>query len=152
MGDVILFDAGLFIAALLSGDPRHVEAYPLVEAARRGTLSVCTTVGILSEVYAALTWEKAMPPHAPERAAEVVRLLVEPPSAVQVLPTGIEAGLLMLDLVAEHKLTARRVHDARHAATALVAGVTRVYTYDVADWRVFVSNGIRVIGPESVLR
>lgn len=112
--DAILFDAGLFISALLSGDPRHAEAYALVEAARRGTLTVCTTVGILSEVYAALTWEKAMPQHVPERAAKAVRLLVESPSAIQVLPTDIEAGLLLLDLVAEHKLTARRVHDARH--------------------------------------
>ena len=93
-----------------------------------------------------------MPPHAPRRAAEVVRLLVEPPSAIQILPTGVEAGLLMLDLVVEHALTARRTHDARHAATALMAGVTRVYTYDVADWRVFAANGLSVIGPESVLR
>lgn len=93
-----------------------------------------------------------MPPHAPARAAEVVRLLVESPSAIQVLPTGIEAGLLMLDLVAEHKLTACRVHDARHAATALVAGVTRVYTYDVTGWRVFASDRLQVFGPESVLR
>lgn len=72
-GETVLFDAGLFIAALLSGDPRHAESY-------------------------------------------------------------------------------RRVHDARHAATALVAGVARVYTYAVTDWRVFASNGIQVIGPESVLR
>ena len=150
--ETILFDAGLFIAALLSGDPRHTEAYPLVEAARRGTLIVCTTTGILSEVYAALTWETAMPPHSPERAAEAVRLLVEPPSAIQVLPTGAEVGLLMLDLAVAHKLTARRVHDARHAATALVVGVTLVYTYDETDWRVFAPNGIKVIGPESVMR
>ena len=33
-----LFDAGMFIAALLTGDPRHAEARPLVEAARRGVL------------------------------------------------------------------------------------------------------------------
>lgn len=150
--NAILFDAGLFIGALLSGDPRHAEAYPLVEAARRGILPVCTTVGILSEVYAALTWEKAMPPHAPQQAAEVVRLLVEPPSAIQVLPTDIETGLLMLDLAVQHKLTARRVHDARHAAAALAAGVMRVYTYDVTDWCVFASNGLAVAGPESVLR
>jgi predicted nucleic acid-binding protein len=150
--DTILFDAGLFIGALLRGDPRHAEAYPLVEAARRGTMAACTTVGILSEVYAALTWEKAMPPHSPQRAAEAVRLLVEPPSAIRVLPTDIEAGLLMLDLVVEHGLTARRTHDARHAATALTAGVTSVCTYNVADWRTFAANGLKVIGPESVLR
>jgi len=51
----ILFDAGLFIGALLQDDPRHAEARPLVEAARKGEISVCTTTGILSEVYAALT-------------------------------------------------------------------------------------------------
>jgi predicted nucleic acid-binding protein len=78
-------------------------------------------------------------------------LLVEPPSAIQVLSTSVEAGLLMLDLAAEHGLTARRTHDARHAATAL-AGVTRVYTYDIADWQAFATHGLEVSGPKSVLR
>jgi len=149
--DAALFDAGLFIGALLRDDPRHTEAYPLVEAARRGSLRACTTVGILSEVYAALTWEKAMPPHSPQRAAEVVRLLVEPPSAIEVLPTGNRAGLLMLDIVVEHNLTARRTHDAKHAAAALVAGVRQVYTYDITDWHAFEDNGLQVVGPRSVL-
>lgn len=48
----ILFDAGMFIGALLLGDPRHAEARPLVEAARQGTIQGCTTTGILCEVYA----------------------------------------------------------------------------------------------------
>jgi predicted nucleic acid-binding protein len=59
--DLILLDAGLFIAALLNGDSRHAEARPLVEAARTGDLASCTTMGILSEVYAALTWINAQP-------------------------------------------------------------------------------------------
>jgi predicted nucleic acid-binding protein len=46
-------DAGIFIGAILLGDPRHPEAYPLVEAARRGDFRSCTSVGVLSEVYAA---------------------------------------------------------------------------------------------------
>lgn len=74
--DPILFDAGLFIGALLRDDPRHPKAYPL---------------------------------------------------------------------------TARRTHDARHAATALTAGVQQVYTYDVTDWQAFETNGLKVVGPESVL-
>jgi predicted nucleic acid-binding protein len=49
----IFYDAGLFIGALLSGDPRHAEARPIVEAARRGELAACTSVGVLSEVYIA---------------------------------------------------------------------------------------------------
>lgn len=48
-GEYVLFDAGVFIGALLAGDPRHGEARPLGEAARRGNLLACTTTGIPSE-------------------------------------------------------------------------------------------------------
>jgi predicted nucleic acid-binding protein len=147
----ILLDAGVLIGALLKGDPRHQEARLLVEQARRAELLACTTSGILSEVYGALTWEKAQPRHHPAQAANAVCLLVEPPSAIKVLEEGLEVILRALELAASHKLTARRVHDARHAAAALVAGVHEVYTYDIHDWQVFETDGLRVVGPESVL-
>jgi predicted nucleic acid-binding protein len=51
-----LFDAGVFIGALLMGNSRHTEARPLVEAARRGDILVYATMGILSEGYSGLTW------------------------------------------------------------------------------------------------
>ncbi|MBU0700642.1 hypothetical protein KKE26_05035 [bacterium] len=46
-------------------------------------------------------------------AAEAVRLLVEPPSAIQIIEEGIETILYALNLAAQHKLTARHIHDAR---------------------------------------
>jgi predicted nucleic acid-binding protein len=147
----VLLDAGIFIGALLQGDPRHQEARLLVERARRGELRACTTAGILSEVYGALTWEKAQPRHPPAQAANAVRLLVEPPSALDVLEENKDVILRALELAAKHNLTARRVHDARHAAAALTAGVWQVYTYDVGDWKLFAMHGLQVIGPESVL-
>jgi predicted nucleic acid-binding protein len=146
-----LLDAGIFIGALLAGDPRHAEARPLVEQARQGTLLACTSAGILSEVYGALTWEKAEPRQDPAIAAEAVRLLVEPPSAVIVLREDLEVGLQTLALAATHQLTGRRIHDARHAASALVAGITAVYTYDVDDWRVFADDGLSIVGPPSTM-
>lgn len=149
--DLTLFDAGMFIGALLRGDPRHTEARPLVEAARRGEMQVCTTPSILSEVYGALTWEKAQPRHDPEEAAEAVRLLVEPPSAIQVLDIGLDVALQALELAAVHNLTARRVHDARHASAAVLAGVRSVYTYDAEDWGAFEADGLKISGPTSVL-
>jgi len=149
--NLVLLDAGVLIGALLLGDARHAEARPLVEAARAGTLAAYTTVGILSEVYAALTWVGAQPVHSPREAAQAVRLLVEPPSGLIVLPDNLAAALVMLELVTRHHLTARRVHDARHAATALVAGVNIVYTYDVEDWERFVVDGINIAGPISTL-
>lgn len=147
----VLIDAGVLIAALLKGDPRHSEARPLVEQARRGVLHACTTAGILSEVYGALTWEKAEPRHSPADAAEAVRLLVEPPSAIAVLSEGLEVALQALRLAAAHGLTARRVHDARHAAAAISAEVAALYTYDVDDWKAFESDGLRIVGPPTTL-
>ena len=125
----IFFDAGIFIGALLRRDDRYIEARPLVEAARRGEIQACTSAGVLSEVYGALIWEQANPPHSPEEAEEAVRLLVEPPSFIQVLGGERSVALRALKLAATHNLTARRIHDARHAATALEAGVVAVYTY-----------------------
>lgn len=57
----------------------------------------------------------------------------------------------MLQLVSKHRLTARRVHDARHAAAALSAGVQQVYTYDFDDWKRFSEDGLQIIGPASIL-
>jgi predicted nucleic acid-binding protein len=149
--EYVLFDAGVFIGALLTGDSRHTEARPLVEAARRGDILACTTTGILSEVYAALTWQQAQPPHDPEQAAEAVRLLVEPPSMIRILPDGQDVALRMLELAASHQLRARRVHDARHAAAAIVAGINSVFTYDADDWELFKGNGLDIAGPEATL-
>jgi predicted nucleic acid-binding protein len=149
--EYVLFDAGVFIGALLTGDSRHAEARPLVEAARCGDMLACTTTGILSEVYAALTWQQAQPPHDPEQAAEAVRLLVESPSMIRVLPDSREAALRMLELAAKQQLRARRVHDARHAAAAIVAGIRAVFTYDVEDWESFEGDGLSIVGPPTTL-
>ena len=136
---------------MLKGDPRYAEARPLVERARRGEFAACTTAGILSEVYGALTWEKAEPRHDPGEAAQAVRLLVEPPSAIAVLNENLGVMLKALALAAKYKLTARRIHDARHATAALEAGVVSVYTYDVDDWRVFAADGLQITGPPTTV-
>jgi predicted nucleic acid-binding protein len=149
--DAIFLDAGLFIGALISGDSRHTEARGVVEAARTGQLNACTSVGVLAEVYAALTWVGASPPQTPNDAARAVRALVASGSRLLVLETGQAAGMKMLEIARHHQLTARRIHDARHAATALVQGVTRVFTYDIDDWSPFSAQGIVIAGPPSVL-
>ena len=146
-----LFDAGLFIGALDMADARHPEAFPLVLAARSGQLAICTTTSILSEVYGALTWQGAKNPLTPAQAAYAVRSLIELPSQIKILPDSLAAALQSLEMASAHNLTARRIHDARHAAAALVAGVTRVYTYDVEDWKLFASEGLTIIGPVSSL-
>jgi predicted nucleic acid-binding protein len=68
-----------------------------------------------------------------------------------VLAEGVEVALRTLALAGKHRLTARRVHDARHAATALVNGITSVYTYDMDDWRIFEADGLHITGPPTTL-
>jgi predicted nucleic acid-binding protein len=149
--DPVFLDAGLLIGALLQGDPRHAEAMPLVDAARRGDFPACTGVGILSEAYAALTWAGGPSPHTPADAARVIAKLVAPPSAIRVLPDGLDVALRHLHWADLLGLTARRIHDARHAATALQYGIARVYTYDLQDWVGFVPYGLVIAGPPSTL-
>src|SRR5438067_6878631 len=110
----VLLDAGIFIGALMMGDPRDVEALPIVEDARSGRLPACTTVGILCEVFAALTWRLSPTPFTAADAAEAVKRLIEPPSHILVLEDGFDAALLTLQLADTHNRTARRIHEARH--------------------------------------
>jgi predicted nucleic acid-binding protein len=147
----VFLDAGVFIGAFLAGDPRHEEARPIVESVRGGQLPGCTSAGVLCEVYASLTWQQACPRHEPEEAAQAVWLLVEPPSDLVVIDCGCDAVQAMLALAVAHSLRARDVHDARHAAVALTAGVSKVLTYDVKHWQRFVPDGLAVVGPPSVL-
>lgn len=94
--NLVFWDAGIFIGALCRGDPRHDEARKIVEAARRGKLAACTSVGVLSEVYAALTWTGAQPPQTPDLASMAVSMLVEKPSQIVVLETNLSASMKML--------------------------------------------------------
>ena len=112
----------------------------------------CTTAGIISEVYAALTWQQAQPLHSPAQAAAAAQLLIEPPSAIRILETNQAVALRMINLAEAHGLRARRVHDARHAAAALVGDVLQVYTYDTDDWQVFEADDLIITGPDSTLR
>jgi predicted nucleic acid-binding protein len=147
----VFLDAGLFIGAIATPDSRHAEAFPRVEDARLGLRIACTTTGILSEVYAALTWHKSTLPLTPQQAALAIRALIEPPSGIRVLPDGFSASLKTLELAENHCLTARRVHDTRHAATALVNGIFHVYTYDPGDWTAFENDGLSIAGLPSTL-
>lgn len=151
LSEYTLFDAGIFISALLKGDSRHNEAREIVERARRGDILACTTDGILSEVYAALTWQGATPRHLPGEADEAVRLLIEFPSSIALLPGNEQVPYIMLALAEKYALKARRIHDARHAAIALVHQVVNVYTYDFDDWKIFESVGLTIKGPDSIL-
>ena len=81
-----------------------------------------------------------------------VRLLVAPPSAIKVLAEGYMTTTRTLELAEKHSLKARRIHDARHAAAAICAGIRKVYSYDLEDWRCFETDGLQTTPPQAVVR
>ena len=74
------------------------------------------------------------------------------PSEVYVLTAGLDVALKMLELSEKYELKARRVHDARHAAIAIKANISSVYTYDPDDWKIFEPDGLIITGPNSVCK
>lgn len=149
--DKIFLDAGVIIGALSEGDTRHSESFPIIESAYKGEINAFTSVGVLSEVYGALTWVGGNPQHSPVAATTAIKRLLERPSNIKVVNADLSVGLKTLELATKHGLTARRTHDAKHAAAAIIAGIEKVFTYDVNDWTVFQSDGIVIAGPPSSL-
>lgn len=141
----------MFIGALLKGDPRHAEAREIVDMARHGQLAAATTVGILCEVYAALTWEQAQPRHSPAIASGAVMAIIQSPSRIRLLTETPAVLSRTMELAKKHTLKARRIHDARHAATALVHQIRHVITYDTKDWKRFIDDGLEPVVPSSLL-
>ncbi len=143
-----LLDGGVLAEALLPDAPNHTEAKALVDAVRSGAMAGCTTSGALGGLYARLARGGGA---SPDDVARQVRALVEPPSALLVLISGLEASLQMLELAGRHNLGPEHLHTARDAATALAAGVSTVYTYDVEAWEPFLADGLHIGGPSSVM-
>ena len=70
---------------------------------------------------------------------------------IRILSDSQDVAIRMLELAASHQLRARRVHDARHAAAAIVSGIKSVYTYDADDWEAFERDGLSIAGPVTTL-
>ncbi len=63
----------------------------------------------------------------------------------------MDAALKMFEMAEKYSLTARRIHDARHAAVAITHGIDSIYTYEVNDCRLFKPDGIKIVMPPSVI-
>ena len=70
---------------------------------------------------------------------------------IRILSDNQEVAIRMLKLAASHQLRARHVHDARHAAVAIVDGIKSVFTYDSNDWELFEGDGLSLAGPLTTL-
>ena len=80
-------------------------------------------------------------PSAPERiplspriaAVAAARFL----DTFRIVPDGLDVATRLLDLIADHAVAGRRVHDLNIVATMLTHNITRLVTFNARDFRAF---------------
>ena len=143
-----LIDADVLWRAFDSDAPQHSEALSLLERVRDAQEPIAVTEGILGEIYAQLTHPKRSRAADPQQVTAEIEKLLNWPNLL-VLQPDEGATRLAFALAAREELRGQEIHDARHAAAAISVGLTRVYTYNVADWLRYFDDGLTIAGPPS---
>lgn len=123
-GRDVFLDTSLLVAATVDLHPAHAVAATWVEGAVSSGLDLCISTQVCREFLVVLTRQPVS-----ERVFEL-REALDAISAwtagCRVLEEGAAVLEQLLDLVEEHKVRGKQVHDCNIVATMLVNGVHRL--------------------------
>ena len=130
-----IIDTNVLIYALDTAAPQHTAALALLDAARADAATLFVTPQILCEFYSVVTNPRRVA--RPRAAAEAIAVLSEMLSFLHVLP--IPAGTIdrLLDLLRRRPVTGSDVFDLQIVAAMQANGISRIYTFNVADFEAF---------------
>jgi hypothetical protein len=133
--DSFFVDANVLVYAALQDDPRNKAAKALLKDSSRGTLHISPQ--ILTEFYSTITSRKRVTaPFAPLEAVEFMETLLEY-EHVSVLPISQDVPHRLFALLKTNPVKGPDVFDLQIVATMLAHGVTKLFTYNGADFRQF---------------
>ena len=131
--DSFFVDANVLVYAALKDDPRNKAAKALLKDSSRGTLHISPQ--ILTEFYSTITSRKRVTaPFAPLEAVEFIETLLEY-EHVLVLAISQDVPRRLLALL--KTVRGPDVFDLQIVATMLAHGVTKLFTYNGADFQQF---------------
>ncbi|MFC2171797.1 type II toxin-antitoxin system VapC family toxin [Acidobacteriota bacterium] len=142
---MILIDTNVIVYSLDADDHRNGICSERLEECRIGKMEGGVTGGILAELAASLTWTGRTNPLSARQCRTVIENLME--SNLLLFEESRNSLKLFLSLVSSHRLSGQQVHDAHHAAVALVSGCDEVLTFDQIHWQRFQKDGLRNIVP-----
>jgi predicted nucleic acid-binding protein len=127
---LIFFDTSVFVASILSSDPRHPACLARVAAATKDDAGCA--IHAVTEVYSVLT--RIPPPSrlTPLDGLAVVDLIR---SRFRVVSLTATEHLDVIRSVANNGLSGGIVHDAIILECAFKAGATAIYTLNPKDFR-----------------
>ena len=130
-----IVDANVLVYAFDADALQHLASRNLLDVGRRGAATIYVTSQILCEFYSIVTNPRRVA--KPRRAADAVAAIAGMLSFVQVLPTPARAVEAWLDLLRLRPVTGGDIFDLQIIATMKANNVSRIYTYNAADFRVF---------------
>jgi len=144
----VLLDTSTLIAAMLPDHVHHAHALPWLSQAKSGAFTLVCSAHSLAETYAVLTRLPRTPPIAPD---EALRLIQENVTAhAQVVSLASDEYMLLIESLAQNKITGGAVYDAIIARVAEQAAVDYLVTLNVADFqRVWPAGIARIVSPQT---
>jgi hypothetical protein len=144
--DSFFIDANVLVYAAVQDDPRYAAARALLIDSRRGTLHI--SLQILTEFYSTITSPKRVTvPIASHEAVAFIETLISY-DHVAILPISLDVPGRLLAILKVNAVKGPHVFDLQIAATMLAHGVTKILTYNGADFRQIA--GLEVFEPPEV--
>jgi predicted nucleic acid-binding protein len=143
--EMAMLNTNVLIYTYYEDTPQHPAAFPLLDRAQEADTSLCLSPQVLAEFYAAITNPRRVsaPFTFDEALAEIEKLRALP--GLTLLPVPLDVVDRRVALLREHPIIGRQVFDAQLVVTMLGNGVTRLYTFNRADFEHF--PGIEVLTP-----
>ena len=143
--EMVLLDTNVLVYALDEECPHHDRSRVVVERAANGEGGYCISSQTLSEFFAVVTNPRRVKkPRSATEAVDAIETFLARPG-ITVLSVQPEVTTRWLALIRQAPVTGATVFDVQLAATALEAGVSKVCTFNAADFLRI--KGIEVITP-----
>ncbi|MBI3797218.1 MAG: PIN domain-containing protein [Deltaproteobacteria bacterium] len=130
-------DANLLVYALYRDMPQYPAARLVLERTQEENAALCVNSQVLAEFYAIITNPRRVTaPFSSGEALREVEKICSAPGTI-VLPQPVDAITRWIALLRRHPVTRKRIFDVQLVATMLANGITRIYTFNVRDFRPF---------------
>jgi predicted nucleic acid-binding protein len=132
-----IVDANVLAYASNADNPKYSASRALLDEARDPAVTLYVTPQILCEFYSVITNPRRVAtPSSPTVALQVLSALVALPG-ISILPITPRAVTALLELMRRHPVTGPEIFDLQIAATMRANNVSRIYTFNAADFEMF---------------
>ncbi len=140
-----LLDTNVLVYALDAEAGNHAIARTILDASNNAGAGLCVVPQILAEFFAVVTSSRRVRnPLTPVQAADVITNVLMLPG-LSMLPTPADLVVRWLELLGRYPRTGQRIFDLQLVATMLGNGVTRICTFNDADFAGI--TGVDVVRP-----